>query len=108
MRVVLFAIGMRGDVQPYVALGLGLKATGHQVVVATHEPFRASGSEHGPTFRPITGNVQVISKRTDWSRWMTNVCCRKMSVWTFVLHLSRYQKGRGAHANPLDDTCPKT
>src|SRR5688572_8416935 len=50
----------RGDVQPRVALGRGLQTAGHEVIVATHEPFRASDSEHRPTFRTITGNVRAI------------------------------------------------
>src|SRR3712207_7390192 len=31
--------GSRGDVQPYVALGLGLKEAGHEVRLATYTPF---------------------------------------------------------------------
>ena len=60
MRVVVFTIGTRGDVQPYVALGKGLRAAGHDVVVATHEPFRDLVTHHGLGFRPITGNVQEV------------------------------------------------
>ncbi|MBT3368059.1 MAG: hypothetical protein HN416_12965, partial [Nitrospina sp.] len=30
MKVVIITAGSRGDVQPFVALGLGLKKTGHQ------------------------------------------------------------------------------
>ncbi|MFW6438226.1 MAG: glycosyltransferase [Armatimonadota bacterium] len=39
MRVTVIAIGSRGDVQPYVALGEGLAEVGYTVRVATHEPF---------------------------------------------------------------------
>lgn len=60
MRVVVFTIGTRGDVQPYVALGKGLQAAGHEVVVATHEPFRQLVTQHGLGFRPITGNIQEV------------------------------------------------
>src|SRR5688572_11187406 len=60
MRVVIFAIGTRGDVQPYVALGRGLKEAGHEVVVATHEPFRGFVTQHGLGFRPIAVNVQEV------------------------------------------------
>lgn len=33
---VCLTIGSRGDVQPYIALGLGLKNHGHKVVIVTH------------------------------------------------------------------------
>jgi sterol 3beta-glucosyltransferase len=39
VRISLFTLGTRGDVQPFIALGLALKAAGHQVVLAT-------GSDH--------------------------------------------------------------
>src|SRR5688572_9565185 len=68
MRVVIFAIGTRGDVQPYVALGVGLREAGHEVVVATHEPFRSLVGEHGLAFRPITGNVQELLQRAEVRR----------------------------------------
>jgi sterol 3beta-glucosyltransferase len=32
----LLTIGSRGDVQPYIALGLRLKKDGHKVVIVTH------------------------------------------------------------------------
>jgi len=36
MNVAILTLGSRGDVQPYVALGRGLAAAGHEVTVATH------------------------------------------------------------------------
>jgi UDP:flavonoid glycosyltransferase YjiC (YdhE family) len=32
MRITVLTLGTRGDVQPYVALGLGLQRAGHQVL----------------------------------------------------------------------------
>lgn len=37
--MTVIAIGSRGDVQPYVALGEGLAGAGYAVRIATHEPF---------------------------------------------------------------------
>jgi sterol 3beta-glucosyltransferase len=49
MHCTLLAIGARGDVQPMLALGAGLRAAGLDVVCATHadfaEPARALGLE---------------------------------------------------------------
>jgi UDP:flavonoid glycosyltransferase YjiC (YdhE family) len=39
LRIVIPTIGSLGDVQPYVALGLGLQAAGHHVRLATHGDF---------------------------------------------------------------------
>ena len=35
----IIALGARGDIQPYVALGKGLQQAGYEVCVLTHEAF---------------------------------------------------------------------
>jgi sterol 3beta-glucosyltransferase len=40
MRITIVANGSRGDVQPFVALGVGLRAAGFNVHVAAPTPFR--------------------------------------------------------------------
>ncbi len=39
MRIGIIAFGSRGDVQPYVALGKGLKQASYEVVLLTHDPY---------------------------------------------------------------------
>jgi sterol 3beta-glucosyltransferase len=56
VRVVIVTLGSRGDVQPYVALGAGLKAAGHEVVLATHAPFGAQIRARGLGFSPMEGD----------------------------------------------------
>lgn len=40
LNIVIQVIGSRGDIQPFVALGMELKAHGHRVRLATHLAFR--------------------------------------------------------------------
>ena len=47
MNIFIVTAGSRGDVQPYVALGKGLKAAGHAVTVCTCASFEAFITEHG-------------------------------------------------------------
>lgn len=47
MKVFILTIGSRGDVQPYVALGKGLKDAGHGVTVCTSSSFEPLIREHG-------------------------------------------------------------
>ena len=56
VRVVVVTLGSRGDVQPYVALGAGLKASGHEVVLATHAPFEPEVRSRGLDFFPMEGD----------------------------------------------------
>ena len=39
MKICILTIGTRGDVQPYIALGLGLKVAGHEVTISTLDEF---------------------------------------------------------------------
>ena len=42
MRVLIVTSGSMGDVAPFTGLGGRLREAGHEVTVATHEPFRAA------------------------------------------------------------------
>ena len=41
MHITILTIGSRGDVQPYMALGVGLQNAGHRVRLATHAEFES-------------------------------------------------------------------
>ena len=58
MRIALTLGGSRGDVQPYVALGMGLKAAGHEVRLAAPGAFEALIRAHGLDFHRITLDPQ--------------------------------------------------
>ena len=51
MRIAIITIGSRGDVQSYIALGLGLLKAGHTVVwLVTHEDFEVFVKSYGLEF----------------------------------------------------------
>lgn len=52
MKITINAFGTRGDVQPYIALGLGLKNAGHQVTVNTHRIFEDFVRQYGLDYFP--------------------------------------------------------
>ncbi|ORY57798.1 uncharacterized protein BCR38DRAFT_461077 [Pseudomassariella vexata] len=57
LNVVIQIVGSRGDVQPFVALGLVLKNTyGHRVRIATHGTFQKFVEENGLEFFCIGGD----------------------------------------------------
>ncbi|MCZ6690621.1 MAG: glycosyltransferase [Planctomycetota bacterium] len=60
MKITILALGTRGDVQPYVALGEGLRKVGHGVRVATFENFEPLVTGLGLQFHPVAGDVQSI------------------------------------------------
>jgi len=62
MRIAIIAPGSRGDVQPYIALGKGLKKAGNVVRLVTHQNFEVLVNSHGLEFWPVEGNVQDIAQ----------------------------------------------
>ena len=65
MRIAIIAPGSRGDVEPYIALGKGLRRAGHDVRLVTHENFEAFVGSHVLEFRPIAGSPQEVTERAD-------------------------------------------
>ena len=55
MKIIVTAAGSRGDVQPCVALGLGLQAAGHDVTLISWEPYRRMAEGRGLAFRTMAG-----------------------------------------------------
>ena len=65
MRVLIATIGTRGDVQPYVALAVGLKSAGHQVTICTCPQFREFITEYGIGFASLEdGLLKLLESDT--------------------------------------------
>jgi sterol 3beta-glucosyltransferase len=63
MHFVCLTIGSRGDVQPYIALGLGLLKDGHRVTIVTHEEYKPwIESYSGLTHRTAGGDPGSLMK----------------------------------------------
>ncbi|HEX2621929.1 MAG TPA: glycosyltransferase, partial [Phototrophicaceae bacterium] len=60
MRIAVVALGSRGDVQPFIALGKGLNQDGHAVRVVTHPNFETLVRANGLGFYPVRGDVQEV------------------------------------------------
>lgn len=60
MKATLLATGTQGDVQPYLALGRGLRQRGHDVVFVTGENYEQTARDAGLTFAPLQGDVRAV------------------------------------------------
>jgi sterol 3beta-glucosyltransferase len=63
MRIAVLAYGSQGDVRPFVALGIGLRAAGHEVWIVTDTGFRPMVEAAGLGYRPVQGDVQALLKQ---------------------------------------------
>ena len=71
MRLTLCTFGSRGDVQPYVALGRGLRAAGHELRIATSRHHAALVRRHGLDFVPLTeASPQDLLRSEGGMRWL--------------------------------------
>jgi sterol 3beta-glucosyltransferase len=69
--ITILTSGTRGDVQPLIALGLGLQRRGYAVQVLTHEPFRRLIAEHGLDFAPLDGNPNELFFHSEFRAALT-------------------------------------
>ena len=60
-RIVLTAIGSLGDLHPIIAIAIGLKARGHDVVLATGECYRRKVDALGLGFRPLRPDSDFVT-----------------------------------------------
>jgi len=63
MQVTIIAGGSRGDVQPYVALGKGLKEAGHTVRVLANQDFQDLITTYGLEFFDMGRGVKAMAQR---------------------------------------------
>lgn len=60
MKIGIFTYGTRGDVQPYIALALGLMQNGHDVILAAPENFKELVEGFDVSFHPLYGDAEKI------------------------------------------------
>lgn len=71
MHITILALGSRGDVQPYIALGRGLKQAGYSVRLGAPENFQSFAAQYGLDFFPIAPGSQEIMAGEVGRRMMT-------------------------------------
>ncbi len=61
-RIILSTFGSFGDIHPFVAVALELKARGHQPVIATSEIYREKMETVGLEFHPVRPDMPSIDQ----------------------------------------------
>ncbi|MFM7149198.1 MAG: glycosyltransferase [Gemmataceae bacterium] len=67
-RIVLSTLGSLGDLHPYIALGLGLKARGHDVVLATSGFYESRITSQGLGFHAIRPDLPQLHNNKEMMR----------------------------------------
>lgn len=58
-KVVIFTLGTRGDIQPYIFLAKALNSTGFATIIATHPCWKSLVENAGVAFSPIGPNIDI-------------------------------------------------
>ncbi len=62
MHITILTYGSRGDVQPYIALGVGLLRSGYTVRIAAPENFADFVTGYGLEFAPLSGDPSQLAR----------------------------------------------
>lgn len=62
MHITLPVIGTRGDIQPFIVLAKGLKASGYEVTLAAPKNYEAWILDSGLDFFPLMDDIQPLLK----------------------------------------------
>ena len=107
MYITILTYGSRGDVQPFLALALGLQKAGHTVKLAAPHRFADFVEEHDVSFVPLAGDPEIISQQLNDAGANPIRMIRAISVHLFSVAGQVARKvrttttaGRGRFAGP--------
>jgi sterol 3beta-glucosyltransferase len=69
-RIAIITYGSRGDVEPFLALAVGLRNAGHRVRISAPAPYAGLAGAQEIEFHAIQGNpdelAHAFADRPDW------------------------------------------
>ena len=65
MKIAITTVGTRGDLQPYIALGLGLKKSGYEVLIVSAKNEETFVRNYGLDFYALDVDIQKIMEGGD-------------------------------------------
>ncbi len=68
MNIALTTIGSTGDLQPFLALALGLQRTGHRVRVCSHDLFAGHFEKAGVDYASVGASLDEGRWRRTWTK----------------------------------------
>jgi UDP:flavonoid glycosyltransferase YjiC (YdhE family) len=90
VKIGIFTYGTRGDLQPYIALALGLMEKGHKVTLSATEDFKEFVEGFGVTFQALWGNAEtMMNSREGQSILRTENSIKLMKYYFKILHDNR-------------------
>jgi sterol 3beta-glucosyltransferase len=90
MNIGIFTYGTRGDLQPYIAMAMGLIDNGHKVTLSATVDFKEFVEGFGVSFLPLCGNAETMMNSTEGQSILrTGNSIKLMKYYFKVLHDNR-------------------
>ena len=61
-KILITTFGTRGDIQPFIALGKGLKTAGYEVSICTSKGYQSFVEEHGLNYAYMDNELLLLSQ----------------------------------------------
>ncbi len=100
MRILIATVGTRGDLQPFLALAVGLKSAGHAVSLCTHERYRETIGDAGIDYAHMNDDVLELLDSPEGKAITEN----STTIWRLIpIALRLLPKTKAMQARQMDD-----
>jgi sterol 3beta-glucosyltransferase len=79
MHILISTFGTQGDIQPFIALGIGLRTAGHTVTVCTSAEYQSLVEIHGLQYAFMDNTLLDLSRAILEGRGTTRAVMRQMA-----------------------------
>jgi rhamnosyltransferase subunit B len=91
LHVLLASVGPDGDVNPFVALGICLRARGHTVTLLTNDHFRDTAARHGFAFHALISAAEYEEFLGHPDMWHPVKTIRRTARWAIQFLERQYE-----------------
>ncbi|MEW5802891.1 MAG: glycosyltransferase [bacterium] len=105
MRISILAVGSQGDVQPYISLGMGLQAAGHDVAIATQTVYHDLVRSRGLTPVAVGGDPREVFSGEEGQARLESIRDPIRFMSTYALAFCPFVRALGLRVERLLTDC---
>jgi sterol 3beta-glucosyltransferase len=89
MKLLILTVGSRGDVQPFIALGIGLQQAGYDITLAAPALFESFVRGYGLKFAPVNDDVLKLKDTAQGKDLLESGAGKKLALIKQVMPMLR-------------------
>ena len=87
MKTVIFTMGTRGDIQPYIYLARALKKSGHDVKIGSHPCWKKLIEDAGVSFLPVGPDIDIEQEAAAIRGKSSNAALSMIKTMNFIFKI---------------------